>query len=97
MEYILWIKDEYQPVYTKVECGDPEAARRELESAIRKGQEPLLTVRVDCWLSIKIGEPGDIKPKHEGKKAKEPDFKWKKEGKSETDPDTPVEDSNTGD
>ena len=58
MDYQVWVKDEYEDKYTKVDCGDIEAAKRELVNAARKGQEPILTVEVPFELLLKVGEPG---------------------------------------
>ena len=33
MNYQVWTKDEYQDLYTKVDCGDLPAAKREIEKA----------------------------------------------------------------
>ena len=68
MDYQVWIKTDYEEQYTKVDCGDLPAAKRELDKAVRKGQEPILTLEVPYELSIKTGEAGSEvkkgKPKH---------------------------------
>ena len=56
MDYQVWIKDDYQDVYTKVDCGDIEAARREIETAIRAGKNPLLTNQVPYAVGITFEE-----------------------------------------
>ena len=58
MDYQVWTKDEYGDIYTKVDCGDLAAARRELDKAVRAGREPILTQELPYELSIKVGEPG---------------------------------------
>ena len=58
MEYQVWTKDEYGDNYTKVDCGDLAAAKREIEKAIRLSKEPTLTVEVPYEYNIKIGEAG---------------------------------------
>ena len=56
MDYQVWIKDEYGDTWTKVDCGDLPAAKREIDIAYREGKAPLLTIEVPYELSIKIGE-----------------------------------------
>lgn len=63
MDYQVWIKEEYEPKYTKVDCGDLEAARREIDKAVREGREPILTVEVPYSLAIKVEDVGTEKPK----------------------------------
>lgn len=58
MEYQVWTKDEFSEGYTKVDCGDLDAAKREIDKAVRVGAEPILTVEVPYKLSIKIEEAG---------------------------------------
>ena len=58
MDYQVWIKNEYDEGYTKVDCGDLAAARREIDVAVRAGGEPILTVEVPYELGIKVGEVG---------------------------------------
>ena len=58
MNYQVWIKNEYDESYEKVDCGDLPAARREIDKAVRAGREPLLTVEVPYELSIKVSEVG---------------------------------------
>lgn len=58
MNYQVWIKDEFGESYTKVDCGDLPAAKREVDKAVRTGGEPILTVEVPYELSIKTGEAG---------------------------------------
>ncbi len=69
MDYQVWIKDEYEEKYTKVDCGDLSAAKREIDKAVRVGGEPILTVEVPYELSILTGEAGsEVKkdePKHD--------------------------------
>lgn len=63
MEYQVWIKDEYGEGFTKVDCGDLPAAKRELDLAVRTGREPILTQELPYELSIKVGELGAEVPK----------------------------------
>jgi len=58
MDYQVWIKEEFDERYTKVDCGDLAAAKREIDGAVRAGGEPILTVEVPYELSIKTGEAG---------------------------------------
>ena len=66
MDYQVWIKVEYSDDYKKVDCGDIAAAKREIDHAVRAGQEPILTQELPFKLSIEVGEVGAEKPK--GKK-----------------------------
>ena len=84
MNYQVWIRDEFGETYTKVDCGDLPAARMELDTTVRAGKEPLLTVEVPYSLSIKIEDVGTEKPKRK-EAAKEPEPKVKEEPKSEAD------------
>lgn len=56
MEYQVWTKDETYEVWNKVECGDREAALREIEKAVRAGGEPILTVLIPYEFGISIKE-----------------------------------------
>jgi len=58
MNYQVWTKDEYGETYTKVECGDMEAVKRELENSLKRGNEPVLTMEVPYTMNIKIMEVG---------------------------------------
>ena len=82
MDYQVWTKDEYGDTYTKVDCGDLEAARRELDKAVRAGREPTLTVEVPYSLAIKVEDVGTEKPKRKVDK-KEPETKVEEEPKDE--------------
>jgi len=70
MDYQVWTKDEYEDKYTKVDCGDLPAAKREIDAAYKDGKDPILTVEVPYSLAIKIEEPGsgDSKRKVDAKK-----------------------------
>ena len=63
MDYQVWIKDEFGDTYTKVDCGDLAAAKREIDQAYKGGQEPILTVEVPYSLAIKVEDVGTEKPK----------------------------------
>jgi len=64
MDYQVWIKEEFGDTYTKVDCGDLAAAKREVDRAVRVGAEPLLTVEVPYSVTIKVEAVGTEKPKH---------------------------------
>lgn len=67
MDYQVWTKDEYGEVYSKVDCGDLLAARREIDKAVRQGREPILTVEVPYELNIKVSEVGSEVKKDKAK------------------------------
>ena len=82
MDYQVWIKEEFDERYTKVDCGDLPAAKREIDKAVRAGREPILTLAIPYELSIKTGEAGS-----EVKKSKpKPDKGPRAEGESEVRP-----------
>lgn len=91
MDYQVWIKEDFAEVYTKVECGDLPAVKRELDKAVRAGQEPILTVLVPYSIGIKIEEVGaekpkrKIKPEKNGGTPEEVDLDETEEGKAESD------------
>ena len=58
MDYQVWIKDEFGDTWTRKDCGDLEATKREVDKAVRNRGEPLLTVEVPYTLNIKVGEIG---------------------------------------
>jgi len=82
MEYQVWTKDEFGETYTKVDCGDLVAAKREVDKAVRAGREPVLTVEVPYSLAIKVEAVGTEKPPHK-ETPKEPEHKREEEPKSE--------------
>lgn len=83
MDYQVWIKDEFGDTYTKVDCGDLAAARREIDKAVRVGGEPILTVEVPYSMSIKVEPVGTEKPKRKvGKKPTETEVKEEPEGEA---------------
>ena len=69
MDYQVWIKDEYEDKYTKVDCGDLAAAKREIDKAYQAGVQPILTVEVPYSLAIKVEAVGTEKPHHRETKA----------------------------
>jgi len=71
MDYQVWIKEEFDERYTKVDCGDLPAAKREIDKAVRAGREPILTLAIPYELSIKTGEPGSEVKKRETKSSKD--------------------------
>ena len=79
MDYQVWIKSEFEDTYTKVDCGDLGAARREIDKAVRQGGEPILTVAVPYELGIRVGEVGSEVKKDKPK----PDKGSRAESKSE--------------
>ena len=82
MDYQVWIKDEFGDTYTKVDCGDLAAAKREVDMAYRAGKEPILTVEVPYSLAIKVEAVGTEKPKRK-ETVKEIEERLKEESKSE--------------
>jgi len=68
MNYQVWIKEEFGDNWRMVPCGDLEAAKREVEKAVRAGGEPILTQEVYYAVSIKLTEvkvetkKGETKP-----------------------------------
>ncbi len=95
MDYQVWIKDEYQDTYIKVDCGDLPAARREIDKAVRIGGEPILTVEVPYSLSIKVEDVGTEKPKRKvGKQS--PETEIEEETKSEANQGEAPADQNPG-
>lgn len=76
MDYQVWIKDDFGDTYTKVDCGDLAAARRVIDTAVRTGGDPILTVEVPYSMSIKVEAVGTEKPKRKiGKKEMETEIK----------------------
>lgn len=71
MDYQVWTHDEYSG-WSKIDCGDLLAARREILEALKQGQEPLLTVAVPYDVSIKVQEDkiGETTP-HKAKQHKD--------------------------
>jgi len=67
MDYQVWIKDEFGDSYTKVDCGDLAAAKREIDVAYQKGKAPLLTIEVPYELSINVSEVGSEAAKSKAK------------------------------
>ena len=84
MEYQVWIKDEFGDTYTKVDCGDLAAAKREIDAAYKTGKDPMLTVEVPYSLAIKVEDVGAEKPRRRTT-TKQPEEKTEKETKSEAD------------
>lgn len=95
MDYQVWIKDEFGDTYTKVDCGDLPAAKTEIDEAVRKGGEPILTIEVPYSLAIKVEEPGAEKPKHR-ETVRETEKRLKEEAKSEADQSEAQSDQGTG-
>ncbi len=70
MEYQVWTKDEYQDQYTKVDCADLPAARKQIDQDVRAGRDPMLTVQVPYSIGIKIEDVGAEVPKSRKKSSK---------------------------
>lgn len=96
MDYQVWIKDEYEQKYAKVDCGDLLAAKRVIDEAVRAGGEPILTVEVPYSLAIQVEPLGTEKSKHRGAK-KETETKVEEEPKSEADQGEAEPSESTGD
>ncbi|MBA7559927.1 hypothetical protein ES708_01545 [subsurface metagenome] len=95
MDYQIWTKDEYD-VWQKVECGDKDAAMREIDLAVRAGKDPLLTVAIPYKLSIKLEEDktgARLKDLTEPKKSEKTE---KEEPKSEASQGEAKPDQSTG-
>jgi len=84
MDYQVWIKDEFGDTYTKVDCGDLAAAKREVDKAYKAGAEPLLTIEVPYSLAIKVEPVGTEKP-HRKETVAQTEKRLKEEAKSEAD------------
>ena len=91
MDYQVWSKDEFGDTYTKVDCGDLDAARREIDAAVRKGGEPILTIEVPYELNIKVSAVGTEALKLP-KPKKEPETKREEAAGSEADQGKPESD-----
>jgi len=96
MEYQVWTKVEYADEWQKVDCGDKESAMREIDTAVRAGKDPFLTIAVPYKLSIRLEEDkaGEgLKPRTE---KKEPGDKDKKEVSHEVAPSEARGDKGSG-
>jgi len=56
MNYQVWTKGDEYSGWSRKDCGDLPAALREVLAAIKRGQEPLLTVEVTYEISLNIKE-----------------------------------------
>lgn len=65
MDYQVWTSD-YGDTWTKVDCGDKEAAIREYTKLIKAGKEPLVTVTVPVEHKVVFKEPSE-QPKKSAK------------------------------
>ena len=97
MDYQVWTKEEYGEMYTKVECGDMGAVRREIDKAVRAGQAPILTVEVPYELAIKISEVGSEVKKGKAKPDKGARVESDSEVRRGDKEDTPGLDNGSGD
>jgi len=97
MDYQVWTKDEYGDEWSRVDCGDLEAARSEIDKAIRKGAEPLLTVEVPYTINIKVSEVGVEAPKGKTKPGKDTRVESESEIRSGDDGPVSEHDQATGD
>ena len=84
MNYQVWTKEEFGETYTKVDCGDLPAAKREIDLAYKNGKDPTLTVEVPYSLAIKVEAVGTEKPQRVGVPSKS-ETKEKEASKSEAD------------
>ena len=82
MYYQVWTKEEFGETYTKVDCGDLPAAKREIDAAYKAGKDPILTVEVPYQLAFKVEEPGSGKSQRKDND-KKLETKEKEEPKSE--------------
>jgi len=95
MDYQVWTKEEFGDTWTKVDCGDLPAAKRELDIAVRAGREPILTVEVPYSLAIKVEDVGTEKPKRKAAK-EEPETKVEEAPKDEVSQGETEPDKSTG-
>lgn len=95
MDYQVWTKEEFGDNYTKVDCGDLAAARKEIDKAVRTGGEPILTVEVPYKLDIKVSEVGAEVPK-KAKSKQEPETKVEEVAESEVNQSATEPDQDTG-
>lgn len=56
MDYQIWTKDDYDDKWARQDCGDLAAAKRIIDTEVRAGREPLLTVEVPYKIDIKFTE-----------------------------------------
>ena len=97
MDYQVWTKEEFGDNYTKVDCGDLAAAKREIDIAVRAGRNPVLTVEVPYELSIKTGEAGSEVKKDKTKHDKGPGDKGDGQVRRGDEADTPELDKGSRD
>lgn len=55
MEYQVWTSD-YGEQYTKIECGDLGAVKREVLKAVMAGKEPLVTQSLSFNINVTVTE-----------------------------------------
>ena len=65
MEFIVWVQDEIEG-WKKVDCGDLEAAKREVLEAVKGGHDTILTMTLQYKWNIEVEEV----PLHETRKSK---------------------------
>jgi len=83
MNYQVWTKEEYSETWTKIDCGDVEAATRELLKAIRAGREPLLTQELPFSFNVLVGPEPEVEQVQVIQRVPSPKIKEKEEPKSE--------------
>ncbi len=84
MDYQVWIKDDFEG-WTRVDCGDKEAAMREIDKGVRGGHDPLLTVEIPYKLNIKLEEDKIGEGRKTRIRQAKPEEPKKEEPKSEAD------------
>jgi len=87
MEYQVWKKDEFGDTWTKTDCGDIAAAKREVLSAAKEAKEAVLTVAIPFTVQLKVGEPGAVGKKVQKDEEKDTGETTEEEPESETDKD----------
>lgn len=95
MYYQVWTKDDFGETYTKVDCGDLPAAKREIDAAYKAGKDPILTVEVPYSLAIKVEEPGSGKSQRKDND-KKPETKEKEASESEASQSKAAADKGSG-
>lgn len=63
MDYLILTKLDYGEEWSLVKCGDLPTAERELDKAVRKGQDPVLATEMPYKVNIKIYPLGEETPK----------------------------------
>lgn len=56
MKYQVWIKEEFGELWKKVDCEDIDAAKVEIDKAVRTGGKPVLTQELHYIVLIELQE-----------------------------------------